>query len=348
LKYIYLGGFPPPYGGVTIKNKLIYDELVKNIDISHSRFFNQKSPLKKFFGLVKEMLGNNNVFVIGLSNGSLIKFTRIVKLINKKMMRQSIVMVMGGTLHRIINDNLELVQYFSLYKMIYVETESMKSSLNNSGLYNVSIFPNCRQRVTGITNYSRNYDSDGKLRCVYFSLISRDKGADIVIEAADILEKENANYKIDFYGHIDDSYESEFKQLINYNSNVDYKGVFKPSAQKNVYCKLMEYDVLLFPTRWKNEGVPGVLVESKLAGVPAIVSNINYNSEIIEHGINGAVLEDNSPGDLAESIKTLCSNQEMLKQFKNEAKESSEKFIIDNYITELVNIIKFNREECKE
>lgn len=44
------------------------------------------------------------------------------------------------------------------------------------------------------------------------------------------------------------------------------------------------YDLHLFPSRWRNEGVSGVLVEIKMAAVPSIVSDICYNAELIRDG----------------------------------------------------------------
>jgi glycosyltransferase involved in cell wall biosynthesis len=339
--YIYLGGFPPPYGGVTIKNKLIFEETLTYLDIHQSKFYQSKSKFNKLIGLIREIIEKDNIFIIGLSNGSLIKLTVLfVVLLRKSLMKNAVVMVMGGTLDQKIKDSKRLVRYFSYYKMIYVETESMKLTMNKYGLNNVEIFPNCRKRrFTGSDNKN---NIDGNIKCVYFSLISKEKGADIVIDAARILDKKKVNYEVDFYGHIEEEYAEEFEHAIN-NDRIKYKGIFKPKGQDDVYDKLKEYDILLFPTRWKNEGVPGVIVESKIAGITSIVSDINYNSEIVINNKTGVVLYENNSHYLSDAIEVLYNNKDLLKKLKLNALESSEKYYIDNYIHQLVSKITSKR-----
>ena len=94
---------------------------------------------------------------------------------------------------------------------------------------------------------------------------------------------------IDIYGHIVDDFKEKFEKFIDENNNVTYQGVFD-ATKNNVYEKLHEYDILLFPSRWKGEGVPGILIESKMAGIVPIVSDHLYNSEIVLNNIEGIVL----------------------------------------------------------
>lgn len=341
MKHIYLGGFPPPYGGVTIKNNLIFYELKKYIDIKQSSYFTETYKFNRLLRIIGELFIGDNNFVIGLSNGSLIKLTQILTLLKRNVMSKSIVMVMGGTLHNNIKDNERLIKCFSNYKMIYVETDSMKNTLNYSGLTNVGVFPNCRKKVT--ENIDCIKKNEKKLKCVFFSLISKDKGADIVIELAKMLEQDNIDCAIDFYGHIDSDYLDEFNESIKQYQSINYRGIFKPSAQNDVYSKLMLYDVLLFPTRWKNEGVPGILVETKFAGVPSIVSDINYNAEIINNGVDGIVMNENNAINLYNAISKLYLDRDLLTKMKYSAKADSVKYSIDAYIKTILNDITYGR-----
>jgi glycosyltransferase involved in cell wall biosynthesis len=291
--------------------------------------------------MIKEFLLRDSFFVIGLSNGSLIMITQIISVISRDALNRSIVMVMGGTLHKIIEQRPKLINHFSNYKRLYVETESMKISLSKNGLKNVEVFPNCRDKIDINTNRISN--EHDKIKCLYFSLISTDKGADIVVETAKHLESEGVQYEIDFYGPIDENYSDEFHKSIKSNLNINYRGVFKSSKHNKVYSKLAEYDVLLFPTRWKNEGVPGVLVESKIAGIPSIVSDINFNAEIINDGSDGIVMNENSALHIFNAINLLYSNRKLLSKMKYNAKGDSINYLIDNYINNIINDIRGER-----
>ena len=170
-----------------------------------------------------------------------------------------------------------------------------------------------------------------RLKAVFFSRITPDKGIDIILEAAKKLSK------VDFhlYGEKDSTYSDTFTNEINSLLNVKYHGVFK-GKDAEVYDELSKYDVMLLPTRWKFEGIPGVLVESKIAGIPAIVSDICYNAEIVEDGVSGIVLKENTVENLTEAIERIDKNRAKLYRLKIGAKQSAEMYYIENYIEDIL------------
>lgn len=334
LKYIYLGGFPPPYGGVTIKNKQLYDVLKLDIDIKQSYFYSENSNnISRTIFLLRELLSKETVFIIGLSMGSLNLITNVLYLFNKNLMKRSIVMVMGGAFPEYVKGRRGFSEKLAHFKRLYVETEGMANKLNCLGVNNTAIFPNCRK--PNQSNSLKEINKE-KIKCLYFSQISEEKGADIVIEAARILNEKNINYSIDFYGHIKDSFSMQFFLEISNNDNLRYLGVYKNSIETELYSKLSEYDILVFPTRWKNEGVPGILVEAKMAGIVSIVSDINYNAEIVKHNETGYVLKNNTAEDLSNAIIELSSDSEKLIQLKKKSKLSGDYYILENYIEDLM------------
>lgn len=169
-----------------------------------------------------------------------------------------------------------------------------------------------------------------KLKCVFFSLVSTDKGVDLVLEAA----KSLPNIDFNVYGRIEKGYE-EFQKQVNELDNVTYMGIFD-SVKGDVVTELNKYDIHLFPTRWPNEGVPGVLVETKMAAVPSIVSDVCYNAELVVNGKEGVVLKENTVEALVAAISALDADREKLDAMKAASLESAERFYIDRYIDLLV------------
>ncbi|WP_223592355.1 glycosyltransferase [Neobacillus bataviensis] len=338
MKYIYIGALPPPYGGVTIKNNLLFNMLSKHIDIEQCVFFDKRKNLFwRIIKLLTTLLGNSHGLIIGISRNSLKMLTYILFFTNKKIMNKSIVMVMGGTFPQMVATDVRLGRYVKEYKCIYVETNGMKKVLNSVGVNNVSIFPNCREKPN---KNNKILESNQPIRCLSFSLISIDKGIDLIIDAAILLEQMGIDHSIDFYGHIDPEFEKQFKSSIALIDNLDYLGVFKSDNNEDVYEKLQQYDVLLFPTKCDTEGVPGVLVESKFAGIPAIVSDLSFNSEIIKDGETGIVLNHNIPDELADSIKRLDLDRKLLLEMKHNARASAEQYLIDNYLESILRVIR--------
>lgn len=181
----------------------------------------------------------------------------------------------------------------------------------------------------------------GRFDCVFFSRISPEKGADVVLETARRL----SNVTFAFYGQIDRDYEAAFLSAAEGLKNVTYKGIFD-SAKDDPVEELTAYDLHLFPTRWPNEGVPGVLVETKLAGVPSVVSDICYNAELVRDGTEGVVLEECSADCLVDVIEGLSENSAVLDGLKTGALASSDRFYIDRYIDLLVSDLEDGRKEA--
>ena len=63
---------------------------------------------------------------------------------------------------------------------------------------------------------------------------------------------------------------------------------------------LANIDLLVLPSLW--EGLPRIIPEASIAGVPVIASNIDGNREIIYEGRNGALAEPQNAQDFADKI----------------------------------------------
>lgn len=333
MKVFYLGAFPPEYGGVTVKNKNLYEALATKIEISKVDFsLVKRKNIKETVRLLVALLGRKNRFVIGVSGKQTRKrFTQLLYYINRKAMNQSLIFLMGGTVANDIVSDPEYLKCASGYKMIYAETQSMIKTLEDAGLHNAGYYPNGRFKPK---NQVEVREKDGKLKCVFFSLIQPQKGADIILEAAELLPE----VEFSFYGNIDQAYRQAFEEKINRLNNVNYYGIFKGNSEM-VYAELRKYDVLLFPTKWEIEGVPGILVEGKIAGLAEIVSNKSYNAELVQDNEEGIVLHENSVAGLVETLMSLGKDDQTLLRLKKGSLNSSEQYFIENNIGAIIDEI---------
>lgn len=334
MSIVYMGAFPPGYGGVTIKNQNLYTALEKEIPIKKVDFNRVKrKDIKEAGRLVFHLLNPRNRFVVGVSGKITRKrFTQVLYYLNRKAMRNSIIMIMGGTASHDMSVDPEYRKCAMGYKKIYVETQSMKAEMDAAGFENVDIYPNGRFRPQKAVELKT---ADKKLRCVFFSQVQPEKGADLVLEAARMLP----NVDFSFYGNIVDDYKDIFMNRVNAQQNVSYYGVFKGSFDA-VYGELSKYDVLLFPTKWDIEGVPGILVEGKIAGLAEIVSNKSYNAELVQDGVEGVVIAENTGNCLAAAIQQLAEDRDFLNSMKKGSRESSERYYIENYIESIADNLR--------
>lgn len=319
-KTYYMGSFPPPYGGVTLKNELLYNVLKDNVDMR----------IKKKFTLIStfEALCFGSRFILGVGHTKfLLLLSRCMAVMRPKAMRRSIVFAMGGNLADMVEGKQKYIESLQHYRQIFVEPQGLLRRLQSMGLKNVSLLPNCRERPTGKFEPT---DSNTPIKCVFFSRVTPGKGVDHILAAAKMLP----TVQIDFYGPIDEKYANEFIEEINAMPNAAYRGLFKERGDA-LYQMLHAYDVMLLPSKWAFEGIPGALVEAKIAALPAIVSNICYNAEIVEDNVSGLVLKENTPAKLAEAIQRLERDPALVYSLKCGAKKSAEGYYIDQYTNEI-------------
>lgn len=337
MQNIYIGSFPINGGGVTNKNRDLYDALIlagvkiSKLDLNDIK---SKKNVKTLFGLALALINRSNRFVVGISTGKNTRrnFCRLLYMVNRKSMKKSILIMMGGNDNNNIIRDQAYAKWIACYQRVYVETEGMKQSLESIGLNNIAIYPNCRFRPKADIIPK---DNAGNLRCVFFSFIQPEKGIDLVLNAA----KSLPSVQFFVYGRVAEDYQTCFETNVNALSNVSYMGNFQGSSEE-VYAELSKYDILLLPTKWNSEGVPGVLVEGKIAGLAEIVSNKSYNAEIVRNGIEGFVLEENSGEELCAAIKGLQRDRDLLAQIKAGSKKSAERFYIENYIGAIKKVLE--------
>jgi glycosyltransferase involved in cell wall biosynthesis len=134
----------------------------------------------------------------------------------------------------------------------------------------------------------------------FLSRIEKGKRWDIIIEAANVLKKQNFLFQILIGGGGPDI--EEMKQLIkalDLEKEISYLG---PIPHKEVPEFFGKIDIFVFPSERKGESLGLVALESLAGGVPVICFNNGAVKEFIIDGYNGFIYEENSPNVVAEKI----------------------------------------------
>lgn len=322
MKIYYIGSFPPIYGGVTIKNKNLYEALegkleLRRIDMNRIKRGNLPELLRFGWAMV-----TGKQYIIGLAGQkNRRQFTKLMYRFKRKAMARSVLLVMSGVVEDVIQAGPDFMNMYSTYRRVFLEFPGMARKLTEAGVTNAAVYPNGRPRPDTFQPITVRADT---LQCVFFSQIEPDKGVDRILEAA----RELTGVQFHFYGRIIPAYQDAFMREINGLDNVRYHDVFTGNSEA-VYAELSQYDVLLLPTRCKTEGLPGILIEAKIAGIPSIISNTNYNREVVNNGVDGFILKEDTAVCLAQAIHTLDSDRSLLLRMKHSSRESAEQYYID-------------------
>lgn len=324
----YIGSFPPVYGGVTIKNKNLYEALsgqleLRKIDMNRVKRGDIREMLRFAWAMV-----TGKQYIIGLAGQkNRRQFTKLMYRFKRKAMRRSVMMVMSGIVEDVIQAGPEFITMYSTYARVYLEFPGMAKKLTEAGVTNAAVYPNGRPRPQKLPPISAG---EGHLQCVFFSQIQPEKGVDRILDAAKVLP----GMQFHFYGGIVPEYREVFLEEIEKNGNTQYHGIFTGDSEA-VYEELSQYDALLLPTRCKTEGLPGILIEAKIAGLACVISDINYNREVVVDGMDGIVMEEDSSSCLVSALKALDCDREKLLCMKLAGRDSAESYYIDKCASEV-------------
>lgn len=325
-RIIFFGKTPPPIGGVTIKNQILIKNLEKEFELTHLSSSNLYDTSRLLYHFVK-----GRTIILSINSKKAVLLIKIMHTLKRSNLSNLLLFVTGGKIFYEEIKNKKKKVPFKRLKAIVVEAKSMKTNFQLLG------FENCIH----ISNFREDNDKIPKSlsvvnkRFIFLSRVEQSKGIDICIDTFKTLDDE---FQLDIYGPISKKYERTFFESIKESNNIFYKGILDHSSTK-IYEILSQHDCLLFPSKWHNEGIPGVLIESKFAGISVICSDINYNTEIIQNNEHGIVISNIDSENMRKSIKYLYEGNN-LTNFKNSNYKDRFNYSTDLLIKKIFKLIK--------
>ena len=98
--------------------------------------------------------------------------------------------------------------------------------------------------------------------------------------------------------------------------------------QEDVKSYFGKSEIFAFPSL--TEGLSNVLLEAMACGLPVVATRIGGNMELVEHGVNGILINPGDPEGLSEAIITLLADPEQSRQMGREGrKRVDERYSLD-------------------
>lgn len=334
-KLILVGGIHlnhKPTCGETMKNQLFlkrFNELFEKV-VPIDTFQWQKHPrtlVKLFFGL---LFNPNAKVIISGSRSSRFLINFLYRFpINKHVY----FWVVGGDLPIAVRKGLFNVKALNSLVYLPVQGQSMVEELNKLGVKNAIFVPNSKPITYHPT--IKQHEAQTPYRFVFLSRIHPDKGFKEIREASEMLDVAGykGQYTIDFYGSKAAEFADEFDALIAQRDAWNYNGYMDLTTDAG-YELLSSYDMMIFPTYWRGEGFPGVVLDANIAGVPIIASDWNLNTEVIEHNRTGIIIPTHDASALYEAMKNVITGEIDLFAMKNTCVEHVQQYDFRNVLSE--------------
>lgn len=242
--------------------------------------------------------------------------------------------VVGGWLVDRIKIDGRLMKLLSKFDGIWVETTIMNTELKKIGLTNTQVVRNFKKlNPVGFAKLSHQRSTTFKV--CFFSRVTKQKG---VIEAINaVIEVNRAmglRVELDIYGPVDPNFAKEFNEMKNnFPDTICYRGVVQPNQSVET---LEKYDILLFPTLFKTEGLPGTIIDAYAAGLPVISSRWDSFGDIIEENKTGIGYTFDSFDELVECLKWAVTHREDLNTMRANCVEKAKEFMPETVVSELI------------
>jgi glycosyltransferase involved in cell wall biosynthesis len=336
-KLLVVGPLPPPLGGASMTFQIFCDEVRRLTETVHleiidssAKHLKPKSRIISFESLgragrvlqqfCKHTKNADQVLVFG-TPGFVLSLVPLLLLVAKIARKPFYVRVSGGSFDCYYSNSIFILRWLLLLVLcnldgLIVQTELLYNYFEPMFGNKVHMIPGYRYLPVETAPILRKPVAFGdELRLIYLGHIKEEKGVFTLLDSLKVVNERKSNgVHCDLYGPIYSGDKANFFNQIARLGNATYQGVLLP---ENVVSTLRNYDLLVFPTHYSNEGHPGVLIEAMMAGIPVIATDFRSIPELIQHGVNGLLIAPKDPAGLAEAIEETCCNRRLLTKMAN-------------------------------
>lgn len=328
--------------GQTIKTKIITQELSRQLGKENIYCIDtwgwKRGIFKLLQKLVKGMKECENIVILPAYNG--IRFFAPISFLLRFILQTKIhYVVIGGWLPKFLQNKAVLKFILCHFNGIYVETNSMKESLQNMGFRNIYIMPNCK-KLCILKENDLSYSIQDPMRLCTFSRVMKEKGIEDIIRAViEINSKTNkCVYTLDVYGPVENNYQPSFEKLIKeVPTYIRYRGSVEYDHSTEV---LKNYSALVFPTKFYTEGIPGTIIDAYASGLPVIASRWESFDDIVEDGKDGFGYAFGNYKELVSILFYIYQNPMSIIEMKKNCIKKAYNYTVENNITNFIHILE--------
>lgn len=340
-KTLFVGPFGPPYNGDGVKNSYLRQGF-ENVGIKGVKWFdtiarNQSKWINNLKLILLLVRANQIIFSLN-QNGRyhIIPIFYILSLLVKK---KGVLYVVGGSFDKQLSEDLApwrrrvFVKMLNKLDGVFVESVALKEGLEKCGLKKVVLVYNPRLDDGSQWQLSNRNRRKG----VFVSRVTATKGILVLLESIVKLNQAGENFQLDIYGPMDVDYEREVSQFIDAShGSIHYKGILEPAK---VQAVLTDYHFLALPTFHSGEGLPGILVEAGMAGIPIVISRFNALPEYFKQDESALFVEPKAVDELGQTILRLVNDDDLAMVLSSGIKRVVTPFRLESVIQQSLQLL---------
>jgi glycosyltransferase involved in cell wall biosynthesis len=154
------------------------------------------------------------------------------------------------------------------------------------------------------------------------------KGIDVLLQAWNLVHQELPQARLLIAGTGPIQTQLEYMaQALGLTDSVEFVGL-----QNDIPALLRQCDMAVLPSRW--EGMPNALLEAMACGLPCVATRVSGSEDIIQHGVNGLLVEAEDYQEMAEALLMLLRDPELVSNYGHAARTTIEQSYSLAHITE--------------
>lgn len=229
-----------------------------------------------------------------------------------------------GFLSFLLRSNRAIVTVLSL---------RMQKSLAEHGfhLLDMQLIPNGVDIARFNPTY-RDTSIDGREQIVVcVSKLRYEKGIDVLLQAWGLVHQQVPQARLVIVG--DGGLRPQLEclaKVLGIASSVEFVGL-----QSDIPAQFHRGSLAVLPSRW--EGMSNALLEAMACGLPCVATRVSGSEDIIQHGVNGLLVESEDYQGMAQALLTLLHDPALTRKYGQAARETIERDysfeqVMDKYI----------------
>ena len=354
-KILFIMQLPPPVHGASVMNNYIFKSKIINAEFDTTylplKFVSKVSEIgrfsfRKLFLLIKivwlilktiyTLKPDVVYYTIAPFGGAFYRDSLLVFLI--KLFRPKIVFHLHGKgidgqckstfKRKIYQLTFKDVSVITLSKMLNYDIEKVY----NGKIYNI---PNdIEVHQTAIKN-----KNPYTCKMLYLSNLVKTKGILDLVTAIELVKDLEVDYEVDIVGNSADITVDSLKEIILTKNLQNRVNVLGPKYGNEKWQMLHNADILVFPTFFKNECFPLVILEAMQTQTAIISTDNGAIKEIIKDC--GIITPQSSPEKLAFVLRELLQDSNRIQKLKVKAKaEFDKKYTLEKFEINFIQTLK--------
>lgn len=326
------------FDGQTVKTRILYDEMeaseLYDVDLIDTHGW-KKKPFSLIAQCYQACKSSDYILMLPDYNGFRV-MSILLPFFRGRNGAKIVYVVVGGWVSAFLKHHDLYLKQTNKLNAIIVETQSLKTELEDMGIQNLHIVPNFKR----LDIIQEVVPSEAPpYRFCTFSRVMKEKGIEDAIES---ISRINAKYGADFasldiYGQIDTGYKEAFEKIMETVPDyIQYKGIV--AFDKSVDT-LKDYYAMLFPTTYHAECLAGTVIDAFASGLPVIAYEWKSGADLITNGVEGWLCEP-SVDKLTELIERAVKKPEEIAKMKINSVNKADTYTPDANIKKITGILE--------